>query len=172
MKLNKIYIVGPEGSGKSTLARKISEKLGIKHYDLDNVVWSRRYDKKRTHEMRLKKLNELIKKKSWIIEGVFGGWIEPAFKKTDLVIMLNLNHSLLIKNLVKRSVIGRFQGYEKEKRKNIKGTIKIIKHVMKYRTRDHPKSRKQHKELADKHKCKFIEIKSRRDIKRLLKDVL
>ena len=96
MKYQKIYIIGPESSGKSTLAKILSKKLKIKHYDLDNVVWSRRYDKKRSHEMRLKKLNEIIKKKRWIIEGIFGGWTEPVFKNTGLVIILNLNYSLLL----------------------------------------------------------------------------
>jgi|APSaa5957512622_1039677.scaffolds.fasta_scaffold07002_7 adenylate kinase family enzyme len=171
MKYSRIYVVGPEGSGKSTLAKKLSKKIGIKHYDLDDIVWSRRYDKKRSHKMRLKKLKELVKKKSWIIEGAFGGWVEPIFKETDLVIMLNLKYSILARRHVKRSLLGRFQGYEKEKRKSVRGTLKMIKHVKQYASRDHPKSSKQHRVLAEKHDCKLIEVRDRKDIQKLLNEI-
>lgn len=39
--LRKIHIIGSVGSGKTTLARKLSNQLGIPHYELDNVVWKR-----------------------------------------------------------------------------------------------------------------------------------
>ena len=170
MKKNKIYVIGPEGSGKSTLATFVSKKLKIKHYDLDDVVWSRRYDKKRTKENRIKKLVKIVEKKKWVLEGAFGGWTEPAFKNADLVVMLNLNYNILIRNLLKRCLIGRFKGYEKEKT-GIKGTIHVIKHVKKYRFRDHPKSYSGHMKLIKKYKVDLVEIKSRRDLKRFLDEV-
>ena len=170
MNPKKIYIIGPESSGKSTLAKILSKKLKIRHYDLDDVVWSRRYDRKRSHERRLKKLKAIIKKKSWIIEGIFGGWTEPVFKKAELIIMLNLNYSLLVKNLLKTLLFGRFKGYEKDKT-SLKNTWKLIKHVRKYRTREHVKSYKGHMELIEKYKKKFIEIKTKKDMKKFLREI-
>jgi adenylate kinase family enzyme len=35
--MKKIFILGISGSGKSYLAKKMSEKLGIKSYDLDDI---------------------------------------------------------------------------------------------------------------------------------------
>jgi len=169
MKLNKIYIIGPEGCGKSTLAKLLSKKLKAKHYDLDDVYYIRKYNKKRSHESRLKKLNKLVSKKRWILEGIFGGWTEPAFKKADLVIILNLDYPILIKNLLKRSIIGRFKGYEKEKT-NFKDTWKVIKHVKLYRIRDHPKSYTGHMELIKKYKTSFIEIKNKKDLNKFLEE--
>lgn len=168
MKGNRIYIVGPEGCGKSSLASILSNRFKIKHYDLDDVYYIRRYDRKRSHENRLKKLIKIVEKDKWILEGIFGGWTEPAFKNADLVIMLNLDYHLLVKNLLKRSIIGRFKGYEKEKT-NIKDTWKVIKHVKLYRTRDHPKSYKGHMELIKKYKKKFIEIKNKNQLNDFLK---
>lgn len=170
MKPQKIYILGPEGSGKSTLAKILSKKLKIKHYDLDDVVWIRRYDKKRNYKNWSKKLDSIVKKKKWIIEGIFGGWTESAFKKADLVIMLNLEYHLLIKNLVKRALIGKLTGLEREKT-NIKETIKVIKHVKKYRTRDHPKSYIGHKRLIDKYNCNLIEIRNKTQMKEFLESI-
>lgn len=166
----RIYIIGPEGSGKSTLAKLLSKKLKIKHYDLDDVVWSRRYDKKRSGKSRLKKLNTLVKKKKWIIEGIFGGWTEPIFKNADLVIMLNLNYPILIKNLLKRAFVGRFSGFEKEKT-NLRATLKTIRHVKLYRTRDHVKSYKGHMNLILKYNTNFVEIKNNSQLDRFLKNL-
>lgn len=170
MKLNKIYIIGPEGCGKSTLASLLSKKLKIKHYDLDDVYYIRRYDKKRTHENRLNKLIKLVEKDKWILEGIFGGWTEPAFKKADLVVMLNLDYPILVKNLLKRFLIGRFKGYEKEKT-NFKDTWKVIKHVKLYRIRDHPKSYSGHMELIKKYNKRVVEIKNKKELDKFLEEI-
>lgn len=171
MRLDKIYIIGPEGCGKSTLSKLLSDKLRIKHYDLDDVVWSRKYDKKRSHESRFKKLREIVEKKRWILEGIFGGWTEPAFKNANLVVMLNLDYHMLVKNLLKRFLIGKFNGYEREKT-NLKDTWKVIKHVKKYRTRDHVKSYNGHLELIKKYKTKFVEIKNKKNLDEFLEEIL
>ena len=161
--LNKLYIIGPEGSGKSTLAKTLSKKLSIKHYDLDNVVWSRRYDTKRSHENRLKRLNFIIGKKKWIIEGIFGGWTEPVFENADLVVMLNLDYHLLARNLIKNCFLGKSKGMEKHKTK-LSTLLKLLIHVKKYRTRDHPKSYSGHMVLIKKYKAPFIEIKNQKQL--------
>jgi len=59
---------------------------------------------------------------------------------------------------------------EKEKT-NIRDTWKIMKHVKKYRIRDHPKSYKGHKALIDKYKCGFVEIKNKKQLNNLIKDI-
>ena len=86
MKHNKIFIIGTMGSGKTTLAERLSKELKIRHYGLDDVYYSKKYTKKRKEDVRERKLNELLKKKKWIIEGVFNNWTEEIFKKADLVI--------------------------------------------------------------------------------------
>ncbi len=170
LKDQRIYIIGPEGSGKSTLAKILSERLKIKHYDLDDVVWSRRYDKKRTDISKLKKLNSLVRRRKWIIEGIFGGWTEPIFKNADLVVMLNLDYSILIKNLLKRAFVGRFIGFEKEKT-NLKQTLKTIRHVRLYKTRDHVKSYKGHMELIRKYNVDFVEINNNPQLNEFLENL-
>lgn len=167
--LKKVYIIGPEGSGKTTLAELLSKKLKIKHYGLDDVVWTRKYDRKRTNKNRLKKLNTIISKKKWIVEGIFGGWTESIFKRADLVIMLNLEHRILTKNLIKRAIFHRHKN-EREKVR-MDHVIKVIKHVKKYRTRDHIKSRKGHMRLIKKHKVNLIEIKHQKELRKFIKNL-
>ncbi len=62
MNLKRIFILGNMGSGKSTLAKKISKKLNISHYDLDDIFWSRKFNKKRNYKLRDKKFRELCDK--------------------------------------------------------------------------------------------------------------
>ena len=89
-KLSKIYIIGTSGSGKSFLSRKLSEKLGIQRYDLDDLYYSRKYTVERSPWKREQMLRKIASRKKWIIEGVYGSWIESALKKADLVILLFL----------------------------------------------------------------------------------
>lgn len=67
----KIYIIGCTASGKSTLANILSKKMNIKSYELDLLVFDDANGHiRRTDEEIEKMFNEIIKKKSWIIEDV------------------------------------------------------------------------------------------------------
>lgn len=79
----KIHIIGSVGSGKTTLAKKLSEKLNIPFYELDNVMWKRKKsgDVRRTDEERKEYLNSIIHYETWIIEGVHNGdWVKDSFQ--------------------------------------------------------------------------------------------
>lgn len=106
MKYKRIYIFGTMGSGKTTLANALSKKLKIKHYDLDDVVWIRKFTRQRDKQKRIQKLKEIVDKKQWIMEGVHNEWNEYAFKKAELVIWLDLNPNYVVRQLLKRYIIG------------------------------------------------------------------
>jgi len=162
-KMDKIYIIGTMGSGKTTLSNKISEILDIKHYSLDNIYYIKKYDKKRKESARKKKLTEIIKKKKWIIDGVFNNWTEDVFKKADLVIWLDLNPHYIIKNLFKRFL----------KKEDEKANFKNIKSAMKYAINYRKGSKKfiYHKSMIDKHKVNLIHIKTKRELNKFLKKI-
>ena len=76
---NKIYILGTVGTGKTTLAEKLSEKLDIPNYDLDDIYWIEFYTKERARSQRKLKLRKILRKKKWIIEGVHSlKWVIPS----------------------------------------------------------------------------------------------
>lgn len=159
------------GSGKSTLARKLSKELKIKRYPLDNLYWTKKYTRKRNRTVLKKKLKELVKKKKWIIEGVFVSWTEEVFKKADLIIWLDLDYKLLRKNILKRYFLNKFTGTEKE-RGSFLDILKIIKHTKKYRTGEHKNSYQGHKRAIDKHKTPFVSIKSNKQLNDFTRDFL
>ena len=157
----KIFIIGTMGSGKTTLANKISEKLSIKNYSLDDIYYIKKYDKKRSEIKRKKKLKELLKKKKWIIEGVFNNWTEDIFKEANLVIWLDLNPHYIVRNLLKRFF----------KKEDDKANFQNIKKASKYALNYRKGSKKfvYHKLMIKKHKVNLVHIKTRRQLNDFLK---
>ncbi|GAA0315438.1 AAA family ATPase [Bacillus carboniphilus] len=109
--MNKVHIIGSVGSGKTTLAKKLSKKLDIPYYELDNVVWTRtpNGDIRNSPERRDTILNDIVKTDQWIIEGVHHKWIMPSFKEADLIIFLDTPYSKRIYRIIKRFFLQRLK---------------------------------------------------------------
>ena len=88
----KIYIIGPVGSGKTTFATRLSEKYNIKYYELDKVSWDDEHGNiKRTDEEAVKLFNEIINKKSWIIEDVGRDKFKHGRDAADVIYYIKLS---------------------------------------------------------------------------------
>lgn len=109
--MTKIYISGAAGSGKTTYAKKLSKKLKIKCFDLDEVKWinsgkSGIFNTERSKEERVKLLNKILtENENWICEGVyFQDWIIPVVEQADEVIILDPPLYLRQYRIIKRSL--------------------------------------------------------------------
>ena len=86
--MDKIIVIGPGGAGKSEMSRKLREILNLPLYHLDIIFWK----EDRTHITREefdKKLNELLAKDEWIIDGDYSRTYEVRIEKADAVIFLD-----------------------------------------------------------------------------------
>ncbi|WP_193571494.1 P-loop NTPase family protein [Paenibacillus psychroresistens] len=110
----KIHIIGEVGSGKTYLAKRLSEALNLPHYQLDNIVWSRgiKKDTRNPDELRDEILNNLVKKDSWIIEGVHYKWVINSLSSADMIIYLDLKVYQRDKQIISRFIKQRL-GMEK-----------------------------------------------------------
>lgn len=159
----KIYIIGTSGTGKSTLAKEISFNKKIPYFDLDDISWEIKYTKKLPKEIRKLKLKKILSNKSWIIEGVYGSWVEQAIKESELVIWIVLPFHILSWRLFKRYI--KRKGKEKE---SIKDLINLIKYVFRYRYLDKGEtSYLGHRKLIKDSNAKYVIIRNNRDLKRL-----
>jgi adenylate kinase family enzyme len=162
----KIFILGTIGSGKSTLAKQVSEKLKIKHYDLDDVFWTRKFNEKRREKDRDKKFRKLCDKRKWIIEGVYSTWIEYGIKKAEMVLLLKIpKRSLwwrITKRTLKKEKSKRFG--EKRYKENFKDYLGLLKAANKYYKKKFTRGYYRHKELIDKHKVEFIILKNNKQV--------
>ena len=166
MKPNRIHILGTSGSGKTYLSKKLSEKLKIKIYDLDDIFFIRKYDKKRDIEKRKQLLKKIVKRKTWIIEGVYSTWVEESIKKSDLVIMLDPAYYVLAYRLILRF----FKRKVRKNRDTLKDLWMLLKFSKSYHNKDLSGSFQGHKELIDRHKVEFVYLKNKRELNWFLEE--
>lgn len=83
----KIIIIGPSGAGKSLFSRKLNKILGIDVFHLDNLWWN----SDKTHITRDEfdiKLNEILKKDNWIIDGDYSRTYDVRMAASDVIFFL------------------------------------------------------------------------------------
>lgn len=130
----KIHIIGGPGSGKTFLAEKLSEQLGIPHYDLDALQWdnaSLSYGKKRDAHERDALLREILQKDAWIIEGVYYAWCGQCFEDADRIYLLSVPRYQYGYRIIRRFV-RRKLGLEKGKKETLKSLSDLLKWADKF----------------------------------------
>jgi adenylate kinase family enzyme len=135
MGYKKIHIVGSAGSGKTYTSIKLSEIIDTEIKELDELFWDKSvsgYTKTTHPKVRNKELNKLIKKDTWIVEGVYFDWVEESFRKADLIIFLESKFILCTLRMIVRYIKrGLGFGYY-EKKETILGFLQTIKRNWQY----------------------------------------
>ncbi len=160
MKTQRIYVIGTSGSGKTYLAKKISEKLKLKHYDLDDFYWIKKYTKKRPKEKRKELAKKLSKKKSWVAEGIYGDWAIDLIKKAQIIVWLDVSAYKRSIRILKR--------YFKGDEGTLISTLKLVKYSLKYNLGKHSQSKKAHKELFKENRITPLILKKDKQVNEFL----
>lgn len=99
--MKKVIIIGCCGSGKSTFARKLHACTGIPLFHLDQLNWNT--DKTTVEkEVFLKRVQNVIQKDSWIIDGNYGSSIEMRMQACDTVFFLDYPVDVCIQGIHER----------------------------------------------------------------------
>ena len=99
----KIYVIGSPGSGKTTLAKKLAKKYHTKSYELDCIVYDDEDNHRKRTDKEIKDLfDEILKKKSWIIEDVGRSKFEKGFKEADQIYYLDFPKRVIYFRILKR----------------------------------------------------------------------
>ena len=104
--MKRIIVVGSSGAGKSTFSLRLGEILGIEVIHLDAEHWQPGWVEMPKPEWR-RKLEELVRRDSWIMDGNFGGTLDVRFEACDTVVFLDLSRLICIWRVLKRWVIYR-----------------------------------------------------------------
>jgi len=162
----RIHIIGGAGSGKTSLAQKVSVRLGIPHFNLDEMFWDdppSQYGKRRNEEERARLLNEAVEKSDWIIEGVYDKWVFSSFQAANIVIVLRPTLSLRIYRIIKR-FIRRKLGLEPRKNEKLSYLIRLIIWSFEYEKEHIPRFLN----TLRQNKIRFIECKNSKEAFRAL----
>ena len=99
--MKKVIIIGCCGSGKSTFARQLHACTGIPLFHLDQLNWNA--DKTTVgKEVFLKRVQDVIQKDSWIIDGNYGSSIEMRMQACDTVFFLDYPVDICIQGIHER----------------------------------------------------------------------
>ena len=159
----RIHICGIYGSGKSTLAKILSKGFGIKSYALDDMKYEIKYSKIRSVEERIKKVQKICNLTSWITEGTWSNYAEDAFKKADIIILMDTAKLLCVYRVLNRHILR--PKYEND---TFWGALKLAKEVYKYHFTKNPVSLYAHKILIDKYGKKYLFLRKKSEIPKLI----
>lgn len=168
--MKKIYILGSVGSGKTYLADKLSRKLKIKKYNLDDIFWKKKYTTREKDSIRRRKLDKLVNKREWIIEGIWTDWTSKAIKKSDIIIWLQTPYYLRSFRMFNRYL------REKSKKENnsFKKTLKLIRYsgrYMKEIDEDYSAGYHSHKKLLSNKNFNVFIIRNGKQLKKFLENL-
>ena len=144
------------GSGKSYLGKELSGRIKIKNYDLDDIFWKKKYSVRESPEVMSKKVEKIIKKDSWIIEGIqyYNHDIEKTFKAADEIIWVNPSIVRTVYRLLRRYFFRL-----KFKQEDARDTLVLIRGAIKYKLNIKSKSRRSHEELMKKYSDKVVRVR-------------
>lgn len=85
----RILIIGVSASGKTTFARKIAEKINAPLFLMDQIMWLPGWNYIGDEET-VEKINEIIVKDEWILEGYIAKAARvEVFDRADLILYLD-----------------------------------------------------------------------------------
>lgn len=161
--MKRIYVIGPPGSGKTYLSGKISEKLNIDKFSLDDIFWVDvgAYSQKEDPKIRDRKFDNITNADSWVAEGAYYKWIKKGLKRSDKIIILKGSVILRTYRVIRRSLMDRLRGKRKE---SFYSLCKMLKWGIEYDFKILPKILN----LTEEFKSKRVVLKSRKEINNYL----
>lgn len=88
--MNRILIVGSGGAGKTTLAIQLAKLLNLEVIHLDQHYWNSGW-RENTPEEWNAKVQNLIAKDRWVMDGNYSGTLEIRAKSADTIIFLDFS---------------------------------------------------------------------------------
>jgi adenylate kinase family enzyme len=91
--VRRVAVIGTSGSGKTTVARRLAERLGVTHVELDALFWGPGW------------MPTPPDSDGWVVDGNYGGKLgDLVLQRAELVIWLDPPFRTIAPRLVRRTV--------------------------------------------------------------------
>ncbi|HVF43970.1 MAG TPA: DNA topology modulation protein [Pyrinomonadaceae bacterium] len=166
--MRKVLVIGSGGSGKSTFAAELGERTGLPVIHLDSHFWRAGWQEPPRDEWAAR-VDELLKRDAWVMDGNYGGTLERRLAACDTVIFLDLPRVLCLWRVVSRSI--RYRGRTRPDmaegcREQL--TWEFARWVWAYPRRNRPGVLKRLSELSGGQRV--VVLRSRREVRRFLEE--
>lgn len=163
--MKKIYVLGTSGSGKSFLARDLSKILKIPYYDLDDVMFIKKFTKTRSRRQRKQKVDQILKNKKWIIDARGTDWDKHSILKADTIIWMRTPFYKRTSRILKRYFQRKENASLEEK---FSDQFPLIKYSLSYEFGKKSSSLEPTKKFLQEHNLKPIILKNNKQINEFL----
>jgi len=104
--VGRVHVLGAAGAGKTTLGRAVGERLGIPHFETDDVYWlptDPPFREKRDCDERIAMLREMLgDRERFILTGSLTGWGQDLVAMLDGIVWLDTPAELRLRRLAAR----------------------------------------------------------------------
>jgi len=162
----KISVIGHSGSGKSSFAYKLAMHYGIEVTYLDKLKFKKHW-KERNSEDLSKKIESIVNRQSWIIDGNYFKFSEDRFLKADLIVYFDFNrlkclYGAFIRRITYRNRTRRSMTEGNKEKLDVEFIMWILFHGRKRKRREY------FNHLASVYADKMIVFKNRRQVNQYL----
>jgi adenylate kinase family enzyme len=85
---SRIIVIGTSSAGKSTFARKLSERIGCRHIELDELFWGPDWQPK-SSEKFLALVQESVSAENWVADGNYSSARKVVWEHATGIVWLN-----------------------------------------------------------------------------------
>jgi adenylate kinase family enzyme len=102
----RIVVIGTSGAGKTTLARKIAERLGLPHIELDAINWQPGWRDLHRHDQPefVRRVAEAIQAERWVADGNYGSVRDMLWRRATHLVWLDYERPVIMVQVIARSV--------------------------------------------------------------------
>ena len=95
----RIAVVGTTCAGKTTVAKRLAERQGVPHVELDALHWGPGWSEPRAEEFR-ERVREALAGDAWVADGAYHGKLgDLVVKRAELVVWLDPSLPTILRRL-------------------------------------------------------------------------
>ncbi|WP_087025089.1 AAA family ATPase [Thaumasiovibrio subtropicus] len=101
--MKRINVIGTSGSGKSTFSRKLSQAMGCKYIEMDELFWQPNW-KTSSDSVFFKKLENAIDADSWVLDGNYNRTNSIKWSKADTIVWIDYSFTRTFYQALMRAI--------------------------------------------------------------------